>query len=79
MINQEVKEFMGILLHVVIELLWKEEENMINVVGMSNKSNTPLMNLIFVVPCIMLNSEINPTRCNNCVYSSQWLYSTCFG
>jgi len=22
-------------------------------------------------------SEINPTRCNNCVYSSQWLYSTC--
>ena len=24
----------------------------------------------------MLNSEINPTRCNNCVYSSQWLYST---
>jgi len=19
---------------------------------------------------------INPTRCNNCVYSSQWLYST---
>ena len=35
--------------------------------------------LIFVVPCIMLNSEIIPTRCNNCVYSSQWLYSTCFG
>ena len=35
--------------------------------------------LIFVVPCIMLYSEINPTRCNNCVYSSQWLYSTCFG
>ena len=24
--------------------------------------------LIFVVPCIMLNSEINPTRCNNCVF-----------
>ena len=23
--------------------------------------------------------EIIPTRCNNCVYSSQWLYSTCFG
>ena len=22
------------------------------------------MNLIFVVPCIMLNSEIIPTRCN---------------
>ena len=35
--------------------------------------------LIFVVPCIMLNSEINPTRCSNCVYSSQRLYSTCFG
>ena len=26
-----------------------------------------------------INSEIIPTRCNNCVYSSQWLYSTCFG
>ena len=25
-----------------------------------------------------VSSEINPTRCNNCVYSSQWLYSTCF-
>ena len=37
------------------------------------------MYLIFVVPCIMLNSEINPTRCNNCVYSTPWLYSTCFG
>ena len=29
---------------------------------------------MFVVPCIMLNSEINPTRCNSCVYSSQSLY-----
>ena len=36
--------------------------------------------LIFVVPCIMLYSgEISPTRCNNCVFYSQWLYSTCFG
>ena len=35
---------------------------------------------IFVVPCIMLYSgEISPTRCNNCVFYSQWLYSTCFG
>ena len=25
------------------------------------------------------SSEVIPTRCNNCVYSSQWLYSTCFG
>ena len=25
------------------------------------------------------SGEIIPTRCNNCVYSSQWLYSTCFG
>ena len=25
------------------------------------------------------SSEIIPTRCNSCVYSSQWLYSTCFG
>ena len=28
---------------------------------------------------IECSSEISPTRCNNCVYSSQWLYSTCFG
>ena len=28
---------------------------------------------------ILGSSEISPTRCNNCVYSSQWLYSTCFG
>jgi len=27
----------------------------------------------------LLNSEINSTRCNNCVYSSQWFNSTCFG
>ena len=25
------------------------------------------------------SGEVIPTRCNNCVYSSQWLYSTCFG
>ena len=40
-------------------------------------SETPAGNLIdfiFVVPCIMLNSEIIPTRCNNCVYSSQCYY-----
>ena len=29
------------------------------------------LDLIFVVPCIMLNSEIIPTRCNNCVYSPE--------
>jgi hypothetical protein len=23
--------------------------------------------------------EISPTRCDNCVFYSQWLYSTCFG
>jgi len=28
---------------------------------------------------LFTNSEIIPTRCNNCVYSSQWLYSTCIG
>jgi len=39
----------------------------------------PTVDLIFVVPCVMLYSEIIPTRCNNCVYFSQWLYSTCFG
>ena len=34
-----------------------------------------------IMPMIITetNSEIIPTRCNNCVYSSQWLYSTCFG
>ena len=38
------------------------------------------LNLIFVVPSIMLYSgEVSPTRCNNCVFYSQWLYSTCFG
>ena len=24
------------------------------------------------------SSEISPTRCNNCFFSPQWLYSTCF-
>ena len=32
--------------------------------------------LIFVVPCIMLYiGEISPTRCNNCIFYLQWLYS----
>jgi len=37
------------------------------------------MALIFVVPCIMLNSEINPTRCNSCVYTClpEAIYSVC--
>ena len=40
---------------------------------------TPYIFLLFVVPCIMLyNGEISPTRCKNCVFYSQWLYSTCF-
>ena len=46
---------------------------------MAREKSGLLCVLIFVVLCIMLNSEINPTRCNNCVYSLQWLYSTCFG
>ena len=25
-----------------------------------------------------LYGEISPTRCGNCVFYSQWLYSTCF-
>jgi len=25
------------------------------------------------------SGEISPTRCNNCLFYSQWLYSTCFG
>ena len=40
----------------------------------------PVIYLIFVVPCIRLYSgEISPTRCNNCVFYSQWLYSIYFG
>ena len=53
------------------------------IVAFRNFANAPKkrhnIHLIFVVPCIMLNSEIIPKRCNNCVYSSQWLYSICFG
>ena len=33
----------------------------------------------FLGRTLLHDSEIIPTRCNNCVYSSQWLYSTCFG
>ena len=25
------------------------------------------------------SGEMSPTRCNNCVFYSQWFYSTCFG
>ena len=28
---------------------------------------------------LLFSGEISPTRCNNCVFYSQWLYSTCFG
>ena len=46
----------------------------------TDKHGLPVMHLVFVVPCIMLYSgEISPIRCNNCVFYSQWLYSTCFG
>jgi len=39
-----------------------------------------IWDLMFVVPCIMLYiGEISPTICKNCVFYSQWLYSTCFG
>ena len=27
----------------------------------------------------LYSGEISPTRCNNCVFYSQWLYSICFG
>ena len=36
-------------------------------------STAKKMHLIFVVPCIMLNSEIIPTRCNNCIVIACWL------
>ena len=33
-----------------------------------------------ILPELSLRSgEISPTRCNNCVFYSEWLYSTCFG
>jgi len=28
---------------------------------------------------MLYSGEVSPTRCNNCVFYSQWLYSTCFG
>jgi len=28
---------------------------------------------------LLCSGEISPTRCNNCVFYPQWLYSTCFG
>ena len=28
---------------------------------------------------MLYSGEISATRCNNCVFYSQWLYSTCFG
>ena len=47
----------------------------VNVAGVLAECRTLLLSnrkrattLIFVVPCIMLNSEIIPTRCNNCVF-----------
>ena len=38
-----------------------------------------LSGILYLFDRTSLYSEINPTRCNNCVYSSKWLYSTCFG
>ena len=44
------------------------------------KGNVDGSFLTFVVPSIMFYSgEISPTRCNNCVFYSQWLYPTCVG
>ena len=37
----------------------------------------PLLLLFFLA--MTYDSEIIPTRCNNCVYSSQWLYSNVSG
>ena len=34
---------------------------------------------VFLKTVIPYSGEISPTRCNNCVFYSQWLYSTCFG
>ena len=35
-----------------------------------------VQDLCFLEVC---SGEISPTRCNICVFYSQWLYSTCFG
>jgi len=43
-----------------------------------NRNETEFMNELWHFNLYM-NSEIFTTRCNNCVYSSQWLYSTYFG
>jgi len=64
-------------------------------VGQLNEAYAPVLNMLYKQPisiCLArqivdtdnltrqaASSEIIPTRCNSCVYSSQWLYSTCFG
>jgi len=35
--------------------------------------------VVVVIVVVVYSGEISPTRCNNCVFYSQWLYSTCFG
>ena len=44
------------------------------------KFDLPMMSTTLLETCRGLYiGEISPTRCNNCVFYSQWLYSTCFG
>ena len=52
-----------------------------NISVLFNHNNKALINnyLWKTARLYFASGEINPTRCNNCVYSSQWLYSTCFG
>ena len=38
-----------------------------------------LLSSVCLQPVLPYSGEISPTRCNNCVFYSQWLYSTCFG
>ena len=40
---------------------------------------TQFFDVNFIILEPSLGCEISPTRCNNCVFYSQWLYSTCFG
>ena len=42
-------------------------------------TNILLILSVLEYPRLFDGGEISPTRCNNCVFYSQWLYSTCFG
>ena len=71
----------------VVKLQQREADHSSPFCGVINTawSSTSTPTYVFIELCIITHrnyftsGEIIPTRCNNCVYSSQWLYSTCFG